>query len=89
LTDLLKEVGRTYVPVMLANHGAFEEGLDTVETIVEGKEWTQEPFPYQAKCLQWLRIEYAKLDEEDRQRVDNILKGSGCEALFVKPPVAK
>jgi glutathione S-transferase len=89
LADLLKEVGRTYVPVMLANYRAFEEGLDTVETIVEGKDWTQEPFPYQAKCLQWLRIEYAKLDEEDRQRVDNILKGSGCEALFVKPPVAK
>jgi len=85
LKELLKEVGRTYVPVMLANFKAFEEGLDTVETIVEGKQWTQEPFPYQAKCLQWLRIEYAKLDEEDRQRVDVMLKGTGCELLFVKP----
>jgi glutathione S-transferase len=88
LTELLKEVGRTYVPVMLANFNAFEEGLDNVETIVEGKKWTQEPFPYQAKCLQWLRIEYAKLDAEDRQRVDAILKGTGCEALFVKPESA-
>ncbi len=82
LTGLLKEVGRTYAPVMLANSRAFDEGLDTVETIVEGKEWVQEPFPYQAKCLQWLRIEYARLDEEDRQRADALLQGTGCEMLF-------
>ncbi len=82
LTGLLKEVGRTYAPVMLANSRAFDEGLDAVETIVEGKEWVQEPFPYQAKCLQWLRIEYARLDEEDRQRADALLQGTGCEMLF-------
>jgi glutathione S-transferase len=84
LTALLKELGKTYVPVMLANAAAINEGLDIVKTEVEGKEWTQEPFPYQAKCLQWLRIEYAKLDEEDRTRVDAILAGTGCERLLEK-----
>ncbi len=84
-TEILKEIGRTYVPVMLANAKALEEGLSNVETIVEGKTWTQEPFPYQGKCLQWLRIEYARLDEEDRQRLDGILAGTGCEALVAKP----
>jgi len=85
LIDLLKEVGRTYVPVMLANYEAFEKGLEKVETTVEGKSWVQEPFPYQAKCLQWLRIEYAKLDVDDRVRVDAMLDGTGCELLLAKP----
>ena len=82
LLALLSEIGRTYVPVMLANAKALEEGLSTVETVVDGKVWTQEPFPYQGKCLQWLRIEYARLDEEDRARVDTMLAGTGCELLF-------
>jgi len=86
--DLLKEIGRTYVPVMLANAKAIEESADTVKTVVEGKDWIQEPFPYQGKCLQWLRIEYARLDEEDRSRVDSILAGTGCEALFARPAQA-
>jgi glutathione S-transferase len=85
LRALLTEVGRTYVPVMLANTEAFEQGLDQVETVVEGKAWVQEPFPYQAKCLQWLRIEYAKLDDEDRGKVDTMLAGTGCEKLLAKP----
>ncbi|MGV0036550.1 MAG: glutathione S-transferase family protein [Candidatus Azotimanducaceae bacterium WSBS_2022_MAG_OTU7] len=85
LKALLKELGRTYVPVMLANAAAIDQGLDQVQTEVEGKPWTQEPFPYQAKCLQWLRIEYARLDEEDRARVNEILMGTGCEPLVARP----
>ncbi|HIG43240.1 MAG: glutathione S-transferase [bacterium] len=84
---LLMEAGRTYVPVMLANAHALENSLDTVETTVGGKTWVQEPFAYQGKCLQWLRIEYARLDGDDRQRVDAILAGSGCDALLVPPTV--
>jgi len=82
LTALLTEVGRTYVPVMLANAAAIDQGHDQVSAVVEGKTWSQEPFPYQAKCLQWLRIEYAKLDEQDRDSVNEILAGTGCEQLF-------
>ena len=81
LKALFTEVGRTYVPVMLANAQALDQGLEKVETVVEGKPWEQEPFPYQGKCLQWLRIEYARLSEEDRARVDVMLAGTGCEAL--------
>lgn len=81
LTALLTEIGRTYVPVMLANARALDQGLEAVETVVEGKPWQQQPFPYQGKCLQWLRIEYARLAGEDRARVDGMLAGTGCEAL--------
>ena len=51
---------------MLANAEAIDQGQVEVRLLVEGKPWQQEPFPFQAKCLQWLRIEYAKLDESDR-----------------------
>ena len=84
LTALLIEVGRTYVPVMLANAAAIDQGLDKVETEVEGRQWVQEPFPYQAKCLHWLRSEYARLDDEERRQVDALLAGTGCETLLTK-----
>ena len=82
LTALLAEVGRTYVPVMLANARAFDVGADEVEAEVDGRAWIQRPFPYQAKCLQWVRQEYARLDGADRRFVDRLLAGTGCEALF-------
>ncbi|MEK9868409.1 MAG: glutathione S-transferase family protein [Gammaproteobacteria bacterium] len=84
LTALLIEVGRTYVPVMLANAAAIDQGLDRVETEVEGRQWVQEPFPYQAKCLHWLRSEYARLDDQERRQVDALLAGTGCEMLLTK-----
>ena len=73
------------MPVILANTDAFEKSLEQVQRMVEGKDWVQEPFPNQAKCLQWLRIEYAKLDDEARQKIDSILAGTGCEKLVAKP----
>ncbi len=82
LRALLTEVGRTYVPVMLANANALNQGLDSVVLEVDGKPWTQEPFPYQGKCIQWLRIEYSRLSDEDKQRVQEIFSGTGCEALI-------
>lgn len=85
LVGLLAEIGRTYVPVLLANAAAIEEGLDEVHTEVDGRPWRQQPFPYQARCLQWLRQAYVRLEEADRTRVDAILAGTGCEVLFRKP----
>lgn len=82
LTSLLAEVGRTYVPVMLANARAIDTGTDEVEAEVDGRRWVQRPFPYQAKCLQWVRQEYVRLDDADRQFVDRLFAGTGCEALF-------
>lgn len=84
LTELLREVGRTYVPVMLANAAAIDQGAEEVRVEVEGKAWVQQPFPYQAKCLQWLRVDYARLDSGARERVDNLLAGTGCELLFAR-----
>lgn len=79
---LLSVVGRTYVPVMLANAAAVASSADEVRTEVGGKPWVQNPFPYQAKCVAWIREEYGALNEEDRKAVDRILEGTGCEHLL-------
>ena len=84
LRALLNEVGYVYAPALLANAQAVEAGADQVETEIDGRPWTQPPFPYQAKCLQWLRQEYARLDGEDRTFVDGILEGTGCDTLFAR-----
>jgi glutathione S-transferase len=85
LNELLAEIGRVYVPALLANAAAVEAGSASVTTQIEGRPWVQEPFPYQAKCLQWLRQQYVKLEGEDREFMDSLLEGTGIELLFVKP----
>ena len=82
LTALLSEVGRVYAPLLLANARAVQTGAEQVETTIDGKAWVQQPFPYQAKCLMWLRQEYAALDAAARAQADAALAGTGCEALF-------
>ena len=82
LRALLSEVGRVYVPVLLANGQAMDQGAEDFDTDVDGAPWRQQTFPYQAKCLQWLRQAYARIDGDDRERLDLVLAGTGCEALF-------
>ena len=83
LTALLGEVGRVYAPFLLANASALQAGAERVETTIDGRPWLSKPFPYQGKCLRWLREEYAALSREDRATVDALLEGTDCEALFV------
>ena len=82
LAALLGEIGRVYPPVMLANAKAVMSGAAVVEAEVDGKRWTQPPFPYQGKCLQWLRQSYAALPESSRAAIEPVLESSGCGALF-------
>lgn len=82
LRQLLCEIGRGYVPVMLANASALMNGADVVEARVDGSPWTQKPFPYQGKCLKWLNETFASLGNDDRKAVRHILDGTGCELLL-------
>jgi hypothetical protein len=82
LRALLAEVGRVYAPFLLANDAALERGAERVECTIDGRKWVQRPFPYQQKCLRWLREGRAALAPDDRAFVDSLLAGTGCEALF-------
>ena len=61
LRALLGEVGRVYVPFLLANAKALMAGAERVECEIDGRPWVQKPFPYQGKCLMWLRERYGEV----------------------------
>ena len=82
LRGLLGEIGRVYVPFLLANARALEARAERVECTIDGKPWVQQPFPYQGKCLRALREGYAALAPGERSQVDAALRGTGCEVLF-------
>ena len=82
LRALLAEVGRGHAVFLLANERALRSSEEQVECTIDGHRWAQRTFPYQGKCLRWLREQYGALRPDDRCAVDSILKGSGCEALF-------
>ncbi len=82
LRAILAEVGRVYAPFLLANAAALASGADKVACTIDGATWEQKPFPYQAKCLRWLRESRERLAPADRAWVDGVLAGTGCEALF-------
>ena len=71
-----------YAPLLLANAQALADGQTELRTTVDGQPWVQQAFPYQAKCLAWLRRDYAALDAGARSTVDQALAGTGCELLF-------
>lgn len=83
LAPWLTEIGRTYVPVMLANARALNAGEEEVRATVDGQPWVQRAFPYQGRCVAELRTRYARLDPSDRRAVDDLIEGTGCAALFV------
>jgi glutathione S-transferase len=82
LQGLLSEVGRVYVPALLANARAVAAGEKSWETRIDGARWTQQSFPYQVKCLKWINEQYQALGSADRTRVNAVLAGTGCEALL-------
>jgi len=82
LGALLAEIGRVYPPVMLANAEAVMSGAAEVSATVDGQPWSQQPFPYQAKCLGWLREAHAALPGAARASVDAALAPAGLLELF-------
>lgn len=79
---MLAEAGRSYAPFMVANAEALMSGADEVVCDIDGQNYRQGPFKYQGKCLEWLRADYAALSDADRERVDAVLAGTGCEVMF-------
>ncbi len=81
LGAVLGEIGRVYPPVMLANAKAVMSGAEAVSATVDGQPWTQQPFPYQAKCLGWLRDAYAALPTGGRKTAEAALGPAGLMEL--------
>jgi len=82
--ELLAEVGSTHVPLLLANEQAFDESRTTFQAQVCGTAWEQSAFTYHLRCLRNLRSEYDALGQAAQDRVDPVLKATGCDVLFLQ-----
>ena len=82
LGELLSEIGRVYIPFLKANTQAYAKGQDDFETSIDGRPWTQPVFPYQVKCCETLQTARYAMDSKARATLDNVLAGTGCDALF-------
>ena len=80
--NIFYEIGSTYVPVLKENFEAVYQNKEEVKIEINGKLWTQKPFSYQAKCLNWIKEEYEALENKDKNFIDDFLNGTGCEQLF-------
>ena len=80
---LLEEIGRVYTPFLIANAAAVQSGAADFSTEIDGRAWTQPTFPYQAKCLQWLREDYRALGESERNLLAPVFKKAGLEAALI------
>ncbi len=82
IVEMLQIVGEIYLPFLLANAAAIEQGQDTFTLSLAGREYSQGTFRYQVKCLGWIRQEYRALGGDAKERVDKVLSETGClEAL--------
>ncbi|MFZ4380673.1 MAG: glutathione S-transferase [Sandarakinorhabdus sp.] len=82
VTALLAEIGRVYVPFLLANAAAASAGETMFRFSVDGLPYEQGVFKYQARCLDDLRARHAALDVATRQRIDPLLDAAGCLAFL-------
>ena len=66
-----------YVPALIANAKAVINEEKTWEAEIDGSIWKQKTFPYQAKCLKWIKEEFHDLSEDNKSRVTTYLYGTG------------
>lgn len=80
---LLKVAGETYLPFLIANATALQDGKKTFSLTIEGGTFTQGTFGYQAKCLLALRTAWADLAPAAQQDFRTLI-GPGSEHLDAK-----
>ena len=83
LRGLLQEIGRMYAP-RTAGQCTRRRGRrkNLGSRVIDGAPWTQQTFPYQAKCLRWTNERYRALGEADRASVNALLEGTGVETML-------
>ena len=82
--DLFKELSISYIPTMIENHRAILNGEKEWKVDLDGYQWKQKSFPYQAKCLDWIRAEYQNLTSDHKEDILNFLNDNNCESLVEK-----
>lgn len=79
---LLELAGAVYLPFLVANAQAFQNGDELVSLDLRGKPYRQAPFRYQAKCLSELRARLRTLKGDALDRARATLEATGCWAML-------
>ena len=82
LSNIFKEIGKVYAPALLANKEAALKDEKTWKATIDDSEWTQQTFPYQVKCLNWINDEFQKLDGDEKTKTLHFLEKTGCKELI-------
>ncbi|MDA0279947.1 MAG: glutathione S-transferase N-terminal domain-containing protein [Proteobacteria bacterium] len=82
LVAVLKEIGRLYLPYLEANDIAVRAGDPMLNTELDGQPWVQSPFPYQSKCLRWIKEQFGGLPEPDMTLLRAQLQQTGIMELI-------
>ena len=75
VSEILRFAARWYLPFLAANARAIADGDAEVRVTLDGKQWAQAPFKYQAKCYDRLR---KRLIEVDSEELRDLLAGTDC-----------
>lgn len=78
--SLLAQAGDTYLPFLKANLEAIERGAADFSVGIEGGTFAQATFAYQARCLAFLRQEWASLPVPARETLSGLI-GEGASIL--------
>jgi len=68
VTELLAMAGDTYLPFLAANEAALAAGDETFSVAIEGGEFSQNTFKYQARCLGALREAWEQVAAHQKQQ---------------------
>ena len=82
LHEIFSEVGRVYIPCLIANNKAYENKEDVWEIEIDNSSWKQKTFPYQSKCLGWIKEEFNSLSSDEKSEIKDYLNGTGCELIL-------
>ena len=82
LHEIFSEVGRVYIPCLIANNKAYENKEDVWEIEIDNSSWKQKTFPYQSKCLGWIKEEFDSLSSDEKSEIKDYLNGTGCELIL-------
>ncbi len=78
VNGLLEMAGHVYLPFLVANAQAIEQGSETFHFSAYGLPYSQGAFKYQVKCLAELRSRMSNLSDDAKSYLEPILRDSGC-----------